>query len=742
MHVAWILLMASLRQTWKRLVLIAGAIAMGVAMLTSFTAAFNALTHKSNHNGWQLAVAQQQKQANQKTLVAPAGVDPLYVILSTKHNLGLNRWRDRDIQTASLYSGGPKSPQLGTLPTPKDGEYYVSPALEQIMREHPADNIGQRFGAKQIGIIPSQYVATRDTLLVIRGMSQAEVKASSAQPAYTFTPTSGAHKFVSDLVTNILYLGTFILLFPIVLLISIATQLGSAQREQRYAALRLIGATRSQIMKVISLESMAAAIVGIVLGILAYLVARPFLTEFRFGGERFWPEDITVIPVQYLIIVTGTMLLTLLANWWGMRHVQFSPLGVARRQKIFQSPRWWRILPLLIGLGIVGYARLTTDNDSASSATILIVLIGVMLISIGLVVIGPWLTQRLAQIVGRRTKRPVTLLATRYIEVHAPQVFRSVSGVVLALFAGSFYLTTVSGIEDYSGRVIMSNGYSQLKPGRALIMSDRFQSNSADKLKAKPFVHDVATVEQIAGAVTVIPCEAAVTYTTITCPPGARLVGVNLSASTTDPRYYGQTRADIARQLIEQLHADPTSAATPVVQYLVHFDSSALDRLRSFVAVETAPLLMSNSYVASGIDTQNPVPNTIISDLAGLAYAGILVTMLVAIVSLAVSTVGGILERRRSLTTLRLGGMEPGQLKRLVLVESLIPLVVTSLVAAGVGVGVGYEFMEMVSGSLDAKLSPMYLTVVAGSLVAATIVIYLTLPMIQRITSMEANRTE
>jgi hypothetical protein len=424
-----------------------------------------------------------------------------------------------------------------------------------------------------------------------------------------------------------------------------------------------------------------------------------------------------------------------------MRQVQISPLGVARRQKTVQSPRWWRIVPLLLGLGLVGYARLTTDDDSASSATLLIVFAGVVLISIGLVVIGPWLTQRLAQMVGRRTKRPVILLGTRYIEVHARQVFRSVSGVVLALFAGSFYLTTVSGIEDYSAR-FMSNGYSQLKPGHGLIMSDRFQRSFVDRLKIQPFIHEVATVERIAGAVTVLPCETALIYTTMTCPPGARLVGVNLSAATTDPRYYGQTRADIARQLIEQLHADPTSVSTPAVQYLVRFDSSALDQLRSFLAIETAPLLMGNSSVASGSTTQNPVPDTMIRDLAGLAYAGIVVTMLVAIVSLAVSTVGGLLERRRSLTTLRLGGMEPGQLKRLVLVESLIPLVVTSLVAAGVGVGIGYVFMELVSVSLDAKLSPMYLAVVAGSLVAATLTIYLTLPMIQDITSTEGNRTE
>ncbi len=737
MRVAWLLLAASLRQTWKRLALIAGAIAIGVALLLSFTAAFNALTRTSEHNGWQLAVAQQQEQ--REALAAPSAVDPLYVVLGV--NSSATRWRDRDIRIVSFASGGPNSPRLGALATPEVGEYYVSPALARIIAQHPEDKIGQRFGTRQLGLVPDEYVATRDALLVLRGMSRAEAEAGSAARVSTLIPTGGTREFISALITRVLYLGIFILLFPVALLIVIATQLGSAQREQRYAALRLIGATRAQIVRIVSLESLAAAIVGIAVGALIALATRPLLTGFRFGGERFWPHDIAVPPLHALIIVAGTILLTLLANWWAIRQVQLSPLGVARRQRTLPPPRWWRAVPLLLGVGIVGYARLTTAKDLASSAAVLLVFAGIVLTSIGLVVSGPWLTQRLARIVGRRTSRPVILLGTRHIEVHARQVFRSVSGVVLALYAGSFYLTAVSGLDDYNASVA-TTGYAQLNPGYGLVIGDRLPDTFVEGLKARPFVREVTPVEQIAGAITVMPCELVASASSMTCPPGARLLGVNLGADTTAPRYYGQTRGEIADQLIRQLHADPRSAATPVVRYLVHFDDTALDQLRSFIAIETAPLLTSNSYLLSRSDSRPLVPSTTIRDLAGLAYAGIVVTMLLAVVSLAVSTVGGLLERRDSLITLRLGGMDLGQLKRLVLLESLIPLVLTSLIAAGAGVGIGYAFMDMVSSSLDAKLSPLYLVVVAGSLGAATVTIYLILPIIRSITSTEAKRME
>lgn len=86
--------------------------------------------------------------------------------------------------------------------------------------------------------------------------------------------------------------------------------------------------------------------------------------------------------------------------------------------------------------------------------------------------------------------------------------------------------------------------------------------------------------------------------------------------------------------------------------------------------------------------------------------------------------------------------MEVPRLEHMVIIESLIPLIVTSLLASAVGVGVVYIFMQLVSTTLDAKLSPLYIAILVGTIVLSTLAIWLILPMIRTITKLESNRTE
>src|SRR5207237_2018201 len=53
------------------------------------------------------------------------------------------------------------------------------------------------------------------------------------------------------------------LLFPVLIFIGGATRLSAARREQRFAAMRLVGATPRQISVISAVESSAAAIVGV-----------------------------------------------------------------------------------------------------------------------------------------------------------------------------------------------------------------------------------------------------------------------------------------------------------------------------------------------------------------------------------------------------------------------------------------------------------------------------------------------
>ncbi|MDY5131831.1 FtsX-like permease family protein, partial [Actinotignum timonense] len=92
-----------------------------------------------------------------------------------------------------------------------------------------------------------------------------------------------------------------------------------------------------------------------------------------------------------------------------------------------------------------------------------------------------------------------------------------------------------------------------------------------------------------------------------------------------------------------------------------------------------------------------------------LVYAGIALTFAVAIVSLLVSTYAGLLERRRSLLTLRLSGMQVRQLAAMLVVESVLPLAVIATITTAAGFGAGWLLMEMRSVSLDASFSPVLL---------------------------------
>ena len=118
------------------------------------------------------------------------------------------------------------------------------------------------------------------------------------------------------------------------------------------------------------------------------------------------------------------------------------------------------------------------------------------------------------------------------------------------------------------------------------------------------------------------------------------------------------------------------------------------------------------------------------------------VTMAVAIISITVSTIGSLLERRRSMYMLRLSGMQVSELEHMVMIESLIPLIIMSLVSAGIGAWGGVVFTNIGSSTLRPTITPTYILVVIGSLVIAAIVIRLVLPMINRLTSPEANQTE
>ena len=173
-----------------------------------------------------------------------------------------------------------------------------------------------------------------------------------------------------------------------------------------------------------------------------------------------------------------------------------------------------------------------------------------------------------------------------------------------------------------------------------------------------------------------------------------------------------------------------------------HFDSLRTLTAKASNQQQTTPERTPDAWAVYGGYAKRPHINPIIADLASITYVGIGITLFIAIASLIVSTIGGLLERRRSLFTLRLGGMTLGQMKRVVLIESLIPLLSVSVIAAGIGIWVAHIFLQSFSRSVRVSLSPLYFAMLIASLAGAVLGIYLILPMLRRLTSMQQNQTE
>ena len=742
MSVSWMLLQKSGRQSFARLGLTTAAVALGIVLVCGFMAGINGLMRRAGGSAISLAAHQaSRKEASQQPI---NGVEPLRI--SNVARLGnASKWHGQLIQTYSIY-GTAKSPQFAKLKTPGPGEYYLSRALADAVAQYPEDNILSRFGknTNYLGVLPSEYTASPDALMMVRGASAEAVAASDDVAKAQGQASYFANVYRTDangLTSNVgldpisiivLGIGGTILLFPIVIFVSVATQLGAAQREKRYAALRLIGATKRQVGRVLILESLLASVVGVLIGLGVFWLLQTPLQQFKMDGMRFNPGDLALTAGQYALIIGLTLGLTTFVNWRRMRRAQISPLGVSRSIEKVKKLRGWRALVPAAGIAIFAWLSskpgldwLTANKESAMP--ILLLMAALLLVMFGIILAGGWLTNKLSLLAARWANNGSMLIAGKRTAVHSRTVFRGVSGVVLALFAGSFYLTATSGIENLNIQAIKDNGYSQLKHGTAAVIGRSLPGDMAKRLQQESYVTSVATVYPREDG-NAIRCQDLARYTEHTCPANAR------------PDQFALLNFDAPVVKSVSLINDKVDT-NGAKEYLVAVTSDDnIEKLRSMVVVHANQYDLT--YVVSGTDAKKPHINPTIREFASLAYIGIGVTLFVAVASLIVSTIGGLMERRRSLYTLRLGGMRLAQLKRLVMVESVAPLVITSVLSCGIGVWTGAVFTKMFSTTLKPVLTPTYFAIVGAGLAAAIIGIYLILPMIDKLTRAEANQTE
>ncbi len=738
------LTLGSGREAALRVLVTAAAVALGVGMLLACLAGANGLHAQTDRGAWLDTSAQ---------AVAPTSTSGrLWWLTST------DEFSNQEIDRVDIAASGPNAPVPPGIPhLPGPGEYYASPALTTLLRSEPANELRDRYPAHQIGTIGAAALPSPNSLIIVIGhtarqLSQApgavEVGAIQSTPAscYACQNTTGSGPVLQFILAG----GAVALLLPILILIATASRLSAARREERFAAMRLVGATPRQISAVSAVEAAVAAVAGVAAGFALFFVFRPLLYHVPFTGAPFAQGDLSLQWIDIALAVIGVPVAAVVSARLALRRVQISPLGVSRRASS-RPPRIVRIIPLLAGIAVLAYFD-AVGKPGSNGSQILELLVGFVLLIVGLVLAGPWFTTAGSRLMAKRANRPATLIAGRRLLDNPKAAFRFISGLVIALFVASAMIGALSSI---AAATSSSSGGSAGRDTLSELFCSFYMSNCPasaevssvpgqvlDELRSTPgvravtVVHQNPTQAQLGTSFGVVACDQLAKTPAIgKCAPGAteasigyflsNLLGHNSNASSTVWPSAHLSAADVAR-----LPVDAVVVAT-------NGSSGSLERART--TLERAFPFQGAPVAVDALDPSTARLLTMIQDMTDVI---IVASLIIAACSLAVTIAAGLGERKRPFSLLRLTGVPTSLLHRVVALESALPLFLVAAVSIVVGLVSAALYLHSQVGIAFSIPGIAYWATVLGGLAASLAIITATFPILDRMTGPEVARNE
>jgi FtsX-like permease family len=744
------------REALIRLIVTMTAVAVGVAILLAVLADFHAFQVTNNRPFWEGTAPTQNGQLNEPT----SNVELWHY--------SNDIFKGQTIERLDVAALGPKAPvPPGIARLPGSGQYYTSPALAALLRTTPRTELGDRFPGSQAGTIGERALTGPNELVIFVGYSPAELAVLPGTFRVSTSATAPGKQVWSPYFRDAFVVGALAFLFPILILIGTATRLAAARREERFAALRLVGATPRQLSVIASVDAIVGAMFGTVLGIGIFLLVRPALANTAITSARYFANHVTPTASGYVSVLIAVPLASAITSLLSLRRVRMSPLGVSRRTTP-PAPKVWRLVPLLVGivLFIVGLAITMPESLGAPAFP------GLILILIGLVVAGPWLTTQAARLLARSVKGAAALLAARRLADNPKAAFRTVRGLVLAVFLGTVVAgllpavnsTTATPSASALSNVLLDGFTVSPVCGNSVNCTGSGPGGLADKparqamaLKGLPPQTGATLLSQLRAfrGATVFPiysipqdpspkyspanngiigCESLKQLAALgQCAPGVKAIEANTFNLYGDNPMF--TTQPIAGPNLGNLQVSDNFTGLYLQSVLIKVDNpTTLERVRTFLTTHT-PLSASGAAprtFGEAVQARVAVGTTV----ERLVFVAVALTLLVAGCSLAVAVGGGLVERKRPFGLLRLSGTPTSTLYKVVYLEGILPLVTATLAAAGTGYGISVLTVDKMSpkGTPLPTLGHVYYLTMGAGLVISLVVILITLPLLGRIT--------
>ena len=709
----------------RRLLGIVAGVMVGITVFLMLAAASQAFGERSRRSTWHQPVSASPTYLEPDTVLTPATA----AIASTTDYYG-----DRII-TVVLVAATPDTNVRvpGSDVVPRPGQYVASPALAGLISSAPANQLGDRYG-ERVGTLSNDAVEGPDSLVAVIGMDQWQVLAQQGPglPPQVVTELVG-HDYASQVWRIVAAIGAIATLVPVLLLIAIVTDLGAAQRAERFATLRLIGATPGQVARIAATETAATTLLGALLGIGAYLALIPVAARIVIGSSRFFPRDLLTSPAVIAATVLGTVLGAAAVAWWRTRRASIGPLG-ASRERSERPPRPLSLLPLLAGLAGLAAVRVVPRDSEASGTVIGCLLVGSFsLTMLGLLWAGPLLTSWSARLARRGARSAAQVISLGRLAQHPRAAFRAVGGLVVAVYTVTLFAVAITAA---AGTTTPAQGAGYLST--TTLYATAGPADPAALGAAASRLDDVEGVQTVAVASMEVPRgsgssgssqdqeedqdedqeeDQSGAYTRLVLSvEDARALGAADAQSETG--WVSVSSRWLADDAADPLPAEaPGEGPAPAV-LLVGTDGGegALERARTAMEASDLGLTM---YPLTRSDRVEVMAMALENQFAALGYIGILIAAGVSTASLAVSTIASLLARRRVLSLLRLVGMPRDVLRRSVAYETLLP--VATVLALSIGAAV-YTAWVLVTGTssrgIDWPAGSYY--VVVGACLALT----------------------
>ena len=741
------LTLGSGREAALRVFVTAVAVALGVGLLLAALAGVNGLKAQTDRGAWLDTSAQASR---------PTSTSGRLWWMS-----GLDQFGNQAIDQVNVAAAGPDAPvPPGIAHLPGPGEYLASPALSALLKSEPANELRDRYQGHQIGTIGAAALPSPNSLIIVVGhtarqLSQApgavEVGAIQRTPASCYACQNSVGS--GPVLQFILAGGAVALLLPVLILIATASRLSAARREERFAAMRLVGATPRQVSVVSAVEAVVAAVAGVAAGFALFFAFRPLLYHVPFTGAPLAAGDLSLHSTDVVLAVIGVPVAAVVSARLALRRVQISPLGVQRRASS-RPPRIVRIIPLLAGIAVLAYFD-AAGKPAAIGGQLLELLAGFVLLVVGLVLAGPWFTTAGARLMANRASRPSTLIASRRLLDNPKAAFRFISGLVIALFVGSAAIGALSSIAGASSSGGGSAGRDTLAdPFCSFSTSDCPTSAQVPSvpgrvlagLRATPGVRSVTLVHQ-GPSQAPLRNQSGQSFGVVACDQLARTPAIGKCAP-------GETVASVGYFLSHLLghnsHASSTvwpsadlsvasAARLPVDAVVVATDGSPGSLERARTTLERDFLFQGTPVAVDAFDPSTARLLTMIQDMTDVI---IVASLVIAACSLAVNIAAGLGERKRPFSLLRLTGVPTGLLHRVVALESALPLFLVAAVSIVVGLVSAALYLHSQVGIAFSVPGVTYWATVAAGLAASLAIIASTFPLLNRITGPEVARNE